>query len=101
MFLPGPVRETRRSHRLIGSLIFSKTHVAIDTQQRSFGIRNQVRTDSVKPRPEVLNEPQKGIVHEFFVAPFVLLKPFAVIVLTKIAEELEKLRSEVNSVLHW
>lgn len=44
----------------------------------------------MKPRPEVLDETQKGITHEFLVAPLVLLKPLAVVVLTEVAEKLKK-----------
>src|SRR5262249_51794485 len=100
---PGPVRKTRRRHRLIGRLIFSETHIAIDPQQRSaswFGIGNQVWTDGVKPRLKVGNKAQGWVTHEFFVAPLVRLKPFAVVVLAEIAEKLEKLRREIVTLLH-
>src|SRR5215471_4335564 len=97
------MRKTRRSHSLIRRLVFAETHVAIDTQQRSAGwsgIRDEVRTDGVKPRVKILDETQERITHEFFVAPLVLLKPFAVVVLAEVAEKLEKIRREVNPVFH-
>src|SRR6476620_10799958 len=45
-FFPGLMREARGSHRLIRRLIFAKTHVAINTQERAaerFRIGNEVR----------------------------------------------------------
>ena len=102
-FFPGPMRESRRGHRLIRCLILSKAHVAIDSQKRSAGrlrIGNELLTDRTEPGTKVLDESQEGIAHESLIAPFVLLKPRAVVMLAELFEEYEQLRREVGLVLH-
>src|SRR5262249_25078979 len=100
---PRLMRESRRGHRLIRRLAFAKAHVAINAQQRSarrFRIGDKARTDRVQSRPKVLDEFQERIAHEFFVAPLVLLKPFAVVVLAELPEKLEQLKREIGTVFH-
>src|ERR1041385_2040854 len=103
-FFVSSMRKSRRHHRFVRRLIFAKSHVAVNAQKRSahrLWISDEVRADRIQLRTKIFNELEERIAHTLVVARRVLLKPFAVVVLVELPEELKKFRREVGVAAHW
>src|SRR5437763_5548921 len=83
-FFVSSMRKSRSHHRFVRRLVFAKSHVAVNAQQRSadrLWISDEVRADRIQLRTKIFDELEERIAHKPFIARLVLLRPFAVIVL--------------------
>jgi len=96
--------EVRGCRGLVGALVGREARVPVDPEERSAhgpGIGPEMAADRAKGRGKVSDEAEHGVPQVLFIALFIRLEPFTVVVLFKLFEEPEQLRSEIGLGSHW